>query len=314
VSAARPVTVVVVVAALVAWATAATAAVAGDEARVPHWYAPSAPSSSSSSSSAPTAPAPAPTRIVSLAPVVTETLFAVGAGARVVGVTRFCDVPTAATTLPKVGGYTDASLEAILALRPDLVVAMPSFAQRALLDRLRDRGVPVFVVFADRPDETRALLVALGDVVGAPAAGRRLAARQDEALSALAARHAARPQGHPGRTVAVVVGTDPVVVAGPGTFADVAVRATGATSAVHDGDPPWPQWSLESLLARHVDVVVAAEGPPSARRLRELLRPLGARAPVVLAADRAILMRPGPSFVDDALTLEALLAAGAPAP
>lgn len=287
-----------VVAVGVALAASATSPAAAAPQRTPHWYRPPPTQTTAATSTA--------TRIVSLAPVVTETLFALGAGARVKGVTRFCDRPATASTLPKVGGYTDASLEAILALAPDLVVAMPSMAQRALLDRLRDRGVPVFVVFADTPDETRSMMRALGDVVGAAEAGARLAARQDDTLAAIAARHAAPP-----RTVAVVVGTDPLVVAGAGTFADVAVRATGSTSAVRAGDPQWPQWSLEALLARHVDVVVVAEGGAGASRVRQLVAPLGARAPVVVAADHAILMRPGPSFVDDALALEALLS---PAP
>jgi iron complex transport system substrate-binding protein len=297
---------VLVMALGVAWATSAASLAAPGEPRVPHWYRPTT-ASSSAKPTTPTTPAYA-SRIVSLAPVVTETLFALGAGARVRGVTRFCDRPAAASTLPQVGGYTDASLEAILALAPDLIVAMPSMAQRAVLDRLRDRGVPVFVVFADTPDETRAMMRALGVVTGAVDAGAGLAARQDETLAAIAARHRA-----PARTVAVVVGTDPIVVAGPGTFADVAVRATGAASAVRDGDPPWPQWSLEGLLARKVDIVVVAEGPAAAARIRQLVTPLGARAPVVVAADRAILMRPGPSFVDDALALEALLSSSPPA-
>jgi ABC-type hemin transport system substrate-binding protein len=74
-------------------------------------------------------------RIVSLAPVITETLFALGAGERVVGVTRYCDRPAAARELPKVGGFIDPQLEAILALEPDLVLAMPSKGVRTTLDR-----------------------------------------------------------------------------------------------------------------------------------------------------------------------------------
>jgi iron complex transport system substrate-binding protein len=285
-------------------ALGALPAFAGDEARVPQWYRPDTTTTTTKTLNA------AAARIVSLAPVVTETLFALGAGARVRGVTRFCDRPAAAAMLPKVGGYTDASLEAILALSPDLVVAMPSMAQRTLLDRVRDRGVPVFVVFGDTPDETRAMMRSLGDVVGAHDAGELLAKKQVDTLAAIATRNAHRVAA---RTVAIVVGSDPLVVAGPGTFADVALRATGATSAVREGDPQWPQWSLEALVARRVDVVVAAEGPPSAARVRQLVAPLGARAPVVVAADRTILMRPGPSFVDDALTLEALLSSSPPA-
>jgi iron complex transport system substrate-binding protein len=178
-------------------------------------------------------------RIVSLAPVVTETLFAVGAGDRVIGVTRFCDRPASVRALPKVGGYVDASLEAIVALRPDLVIAMPSMAQRTLLDRLRERDVQVLVVFADSLEDTQRMIVAVGDAVGAAVGARQIVDEQSAALALLAAR--ARGRGH---TVAVVVGLDPLVVAGPETFADAALRATGAASAVRPGDPPWPQWYL----------------------------------------------------------------------
>ncbi len=263
--------------------------------RQPHWHRPSSSSSSSSSSSK-------ALRIVSLAPVITETLYALGAGARVVGVTRFCDRPAAARQKPSVGGYTDASLEQILALRPDVVVAMPSFGQRQLLDRLRDQQVPVFVVFTDSLDEESAMMSALGTLVDAAPAAAKLVQQQAQVLAAVAERQRGR-----GTRAVVVVGHDPLVVAGRGSFADVALQTTGAESAVKEGDPQWPQWSLEALLARHVDVIVAAEGPDAAAALRRQLLPLKERAPRVVAASDAILMRPGPSFAADVLLLEGLL-------
>ncbi|MDP2340914.1 MAG: helical backbone metal receptor [Deltaproteobacteria bacterium] len=259
--------------------------------RAPHWHKPDASASTLAQ------------RIVSLAPVVTETLFVLGAGARVVGVTRFCDRPAAASTRTVVGGYTDASLEKILELKPDLVIAMPSFQQRALLDRLRERNIAVFVVFTDAIDEENAMMLALGDLVGAPEQARALVHKQQATLEATT--RSAKGKGH--RAV-VVVGHDPLVVAGTGTFADVALRATGAESALLPGDPAWPVWSLEALLARQVAVVVAAEGPEAADRLRASFAPLGARAPRVVAAGGSILMRPGPSFADDVVTLEKLFA------
>src|SRR6266481_1484828 len=81
------------------------------------------------------------TRVVSLSPNTTETLFAVGAGNRVVGRSRFCDYPPGVTKIPSVGGYVDASLEAILALRPDLVVGARGPAGPALHDKLGSVGI-----------------------------------------------------------------------------------------------------------------------------------------------------------------------------
>ena len=263
----------------------------------------------------------APHRIVSLSPAVTETLFAIGAGGQVVGVTRFCDRPTAAKALPNIGGYTDASLEAIMALKPDLVIAQPSFGQRAILDALVRAHIPVWVVFADTVDESRAMMVAVAEVSGHPGAASLLVARLDDALSmTTAAMTAAGMAEGSSLGVVVVVGQDPIVVAGRHSFPDDALRAVLAangdgrhpTSVVTDSDPQWPVWSLESLLSRRVHLVVAAEGPEAAKALAIRLAPLGRRTPRIVSADRAILMRPGPSFADDVDTLRTLLASEAP--
>jgi iron complex transport system substrate-binding protein len=251
-------------------------------------------------------PPPArPRRIVSLAPVATEALFLVGAGERVVGVTRFCDRPSAASSLPKIGGYTDASIERILLLKPDLVIAMPSFSQRATLDRVRDAGIPVFVVFTDTLDEVRALPRSIGAVVGEAGLGDEVARRFDAELDALST-HA--PRRIAGLRVLLIVGTDPIVVAGPSTFADELLTRLGAVPVARRGGPAWPQWSPEAVLTSKPDIVVATEGPRSRKRLEKLLA--SGRAPVV-SAERDILMRPGPSLLEDAHELAQLLQAAA---
>jgi iron complex transport system substrate-binding protein len=245
-----------------------------------------------------------PQRVVSLSPAVTETLFALGVSDRVVGVTRYCDRPIEATTRPSVGGYVDASLEAIVALRPDLVVAQPSFGQRALLDRLRGLGIAVYVVFADTLEEADGLILGLGALFGKDVAARALVERQRAIVSMPIASRPLR--------VVVVVGTDPLVVAGAGSFANEGVVHSGVVSAIQAGDPAWPLWSLETIASRRIDIVVAAEGPHQVKRLEALLAPLGARRPRVLAAPTAILMRPGPSFASDVVTLRELLTKAAP--
>lgn len=233
--------------------------------------------------------------------MVTETLFALGAGARVVGVTRYCDKPAAATTLPKVGGYTDVSLEAVLAKKPDLVIAQYAQGQWPVLDRLRDRGIAVFIVFNDTFADSLAAIEGLGVVVGATAPAATIVSRQRAALLAAAG-------SSPAQRVVVVVGTQPLVVAGANSFGDTAVRATGAVSVIASDDPAWPVWSLETLLARRVDVVVLADGAGSRAAFTTFVAALGARAPRVVASDHPILMRAGPTFADDVDTLATLLA------
>jgi len=277
--------------------------------RAPHWHRAELPQS---------VPAATPQRIVSLAPAITETLFLLGAGDRVVGVTRFCDRPAEAQKKAKVGGYVDISLEAVLALKPDLVVAMPSLGQREVLDRLRERGIPVRVVFGDTLGEIRAFMLDLGSVVDIqkgqqePPSKMRLqraflVAQLDNAVAALDALDLAQ------KRAAIVVGLEPLVVAGPGTFSAEALALTGLAPAYPPNAPMWPVWSLDSLAASNASILVAAEGPAMAQKLTALVEralPAGKR-PRVVSASRDILMRPGPSLAADLGELARLL--GAPA-
>lgn len=264
-------------------------------ARMPHLHAPTTTSATVAAQAQ---------RIVSLSPAVTETLFALNAGHRVVGVTRFCDRPAAAQALPKIGGYTDVSLEAVLALHPDLVIAQPGQGQWNLVQRLREQHIEVFVVYTDTVAEAEAAMRSLGELLGHTAQASALVARQQQALKPT-------PLHLPLRVV-VVVGISPLVVAGANSFADTAVQAVGASSAILPSDPAWPTWSLETVLARQVDVLVVADGASQLPELKRLLLPLGAAAPRVALPPHAILMRPGPSFASDVATLRTLLQSVSP--
>jgi len=251
------------------------------------------------------APARPPARIVSLAPVVTETLFALGAGERVVGVTRFCDRPSEAAARKKVGGFVDVQLEAVLALAPDLVVAMPSLGQRQVLDALVARGVPVAAVHGDTLDEIEDLVAFLARATDRVDDGTRLAARiADRVARARGSRMLAD------RRVLLLVGTGPFVAAGPGTYADEIARTLGARRALDDTAPAWPVLSLESIAARAPDVVLVLEGATAAAVVeRELTALPAAKRPRVFSTERPVLMRPGPALVDDLDALEAALVA-----
>lgn len=297
--------------------TCVAAAAAEPEARKAHFYKPKTVETRTASGSASgaasgarsgaeanagRAPVGRPLRIVSLAPVVTETLFALGAGDRVVGVTRFCDRPAAAQALPKIGGFIDPQLEAILALKPDLVIAQPSRGVRTTLDRLRDRGVPVLVGFGDTLAEVRDLVLKVGDAVDAAAAARRKVAALDAALDKLR-----RPQTHRSPRVLVLVGARPLVAAGRGTFVDEALELVGARQALTASTPQWPTLSVETVGVLQPDVIVAAGGPADAAALQRTLAGLGARRPPIVSGKGAFLMRPGPSLDDDVALLQQLL-------
>lgn len=128
-------------------------------------------------------PAPA-RRIVSLAPHVTELLFAAGAGAKVVGATEHSDYPEAAKKVTRVGGYTSVDMEAVIALRPDLVIAWKSGNRNQQYDRLERLGIPVFVNEPRRLDDVARALEAFGRLAATPReadeAARAFRARRDE--------------------------------------------------------------------------------------------------------------------------------------
>ena len=151
-----------------------------------------------------------PQRIVSLAPGVTETLFALSLEKQIVGVTRFCDYPEAARRKPQVGDYTDPNLEAILLQRPDLVFLSADAATPALLAKMENLGLTVYVVYPNDLKATLEMLRAIGQVTGKAQAGEKLARDLTNSLTRVqtAAKGLKRPK------VLFCVMVQPLVVAG----------------------------------------------------------------------------------------------------
>src|SRR3954471_14515333 len=138
----------------------------------------------------------AATRVVSLSPNTTETLFAVGAGNRVVGRSRFCDYPPEVLRIPSVGGYVDPSLETILGLAPDLVVGARGPAGPALSDKLHALGIATFFPPTESMAEIDAMIVDLASKAGSGDRGLAVVAavraRQREISEAVAGERRVR--------------------------------------------------------------------------------------------------------------------------
>jgi iron complex transport system substrate-binding protein len=194
--------------------------------------------------------AEAPRRIVSLTPAITETLFALGLGERVVGVTRFCDYPPEATAKPRVGGYSDPDVEAVLALQPDLVLISPNVGNREGGLALQRAGVRVEVVTGERLEETYAAIERIGALCAVPDAGRALAARVRHEVEAASAS----VRGLPPTRALFCLQTDPVIAAGRDTLpADLLERAGGANVV---DVPRYPQLGLEAVIAAAPEVIL----------------------------------------------------------
>lgn len=212
-----------------------------------------------------------PRRIVVLAPSLTETLFALGLGPRVVGVGDFSHFPPEVLSRPRLGGLFDPNLERIVALHPDLAVLLPS--ERDLGDKLSRLGIASLVVRNENLADVEHGFTAIADRCGVPETGRRLAA---ELHRDLAPRPPRPPRKGAPLRVVLSVGrqagrlTD-LLVAGPGTFYDELLTRLGARNAFADAPVRYPQVALEEVLTRAPEVILEIrEDLPSPAVARQL--------------------------------------------
>jgi cobalamin transport system substrate-binding protein len=239
-------------------------------------------------------------RIVTLAPNLTETVYALGLEDRLVGDTDLCDTPPAAKSKPHVGNPQNPSLEAIVALRPDLVLATTSINLESTADALKQLGI---AVYTSDPQTVRGMMDSvehMADVMGAEQQGTELVARMQQRLDALHARLNDRPMVH----VLFVVGLEPLQTIGQNTFIADALRFAGAESVVISKQK-WPHLSIEEVVRLQPDYLVFAddhEGGESTQladlRARPVWRDLDAveMGHVVNASEEVV--RPSPGLVD----------------
>ena len=192
-------------------------------------------------------------RVVSLAPNLTEIVFALGEGNRLAGDTDYCDFPEEAVRKPHVGGPVNPNLEEIVSLKPDLVLATKSINRRETVDALERIGLPVFVTDPHSVEEMIASVEHLGNALGAEKAGDMLA----EELRARLADLNRRLNGAAPRRVLFVVWTDPLISVGRDTFIADALRRAGGHSVV-ETKAEWPHVSLEEIVRLQPEVLVFA--------------------------------------------------------
>ncbi|MFP3941028.1 MAG: helical backbone metal receptor, partial [Thermoanaerobaculia bacterium] len=236
---------------------------------------------------------PAPERILTLAPNLTEIAFALGLGDRVAGVSEYASWPAEARELPSLGGLFDPNLERAVALEADLAILLPS--QDRVARHLERAGVDTLTVELETLDDLEAGIVAIGERCGAAAAGRALVARLRREL-------APRPvQGAPETMISVdrpPGRTEGVVVAGPGTHFHELLGRLGAENAFADAPGRYPEIGLEEVLARSPGAVLELRPEPLPEAARERLLADWRRFPElrggarVIAGDWAMVLGP----------------------
>ena len=235
-----------------------------------------------------------PQRIVSLAPALTEMLFAIGAGEQVVGVTRYCNFPADAATRTKVGGFADPDVERVVALRPDLVLVTADTVARERFDGMAALGLTAFVVNPRDAAQIAGTMRTLGAITGHVAEAEAVAARFEEKVKAVQAR----VEGKKHVRALFLFSVDPPIAAGPGTFVDEALRLAGAENVAANAPTSYPRFGVEGILASDPDAVLTTV-PGGAAALRKMLAGSRvAKSGAIHEVDPDLLERPGPRLAD----------------
>jgi iron complex transport system substrate-binding protein len=250
----------------------------------------------------PVAPEPAafPQRIVSLAPSVTEVLFEAGVGARVVGVTSYCEFPREALALPKVGGYLTPSYEAIVALEPDLIVLLPEHAD--LEPRLAALGLPTLRLDHRSLEGIVRSFSELGERCGATARAEQAAGALRRDLIGIRARSTS---DSPPRVLVCFGRSEDfrrLIAAAPGTVHGDLIAHAGGRNALTSDAVSYPTLSLEGLMRLDPDVIVelapgGADGEALRRQWNALDSLRAVRTGRVYVFTQDFLSVPGPRFV-----------------
>jgi len=259
-----------------------------------------------------------PQRILSTAPSITEMLYAMGLGDRVVGVTTFCHYPPEAARKPKVGDYLRPDIEAILALRPDLVIAETSMVRQSVsLSRLK---LKVLEIDDAKVSGIYESIRTIGRAAGAEARAEGLCATIRAGLDGL--RDRTRGLAHP--QVLFIVGRTPgrvedLIAAGAGSYLGELIALAGGVNAFQDAPVPYSKIGLEEILARNPDVIIdmgemaQTVGVTEAQK-REVVA-LWGRYPKLRAVEKSrvfavasdIFVVPGPRVTEAARQIAAML-------
>ena len=222
-----------------------------------------------------------PERIVSLAPSTTEILFAAGLGEKIVGVTNFCDYPEEAKRKPKIGGMSNPSLEAVVSLKPDIVLMTTDGNPQEFALKLHSLKIKTFVfeslTIAELPDGIRKMGAALDEKEKFNA----LASDIEQTMDKFKAHSTAY-----GKKVLFIVWPEPLIVAGHRTAADDAIALLGGINIAGDAAGRYPKYSIEEIFHQSPDIIfvgkgMSGKGPDDMRKLAGSLLDRIANVPAV---------------------------------
>ena len=244
-----------------------------------------------------------PERLISLSPSNTEILFALGLGDRVVGVTDYCDYPPEAQAKPEIGGFNTTSIEKVVALFPDLVLAA-SVQEKRIIPALEGKGLTVFALDSRTVDEVLESITLVGEVTGKGEAASHLVAGMRNRIEAVTDKTDNLPQAQRPR-VFYIIWHDPLMTAGSGTRHNELIQMAGGSNIAQDLTG-YATISLEVVIKANPQVIIASAGHGSGEdlpfqyvRTEPRFRDVDARINHrVYSIDTDLAARPGPRIVD----------------
>jgi iron complex transport system substrate-binding protein len=250
--------------------------------------------------------------IVSLIPSMTDVILSFGAADRLVARTRY-DTDRRLAGLPSLEDALTPSIEWLVSRNPDLVIAWPDRQSRTVVTRLVELGIPTYASTIETLDDMRRGIRNVGVLLALDAAADSLVAALDSAIASVRTAVSDRER----LDVLYLVGLEPPVSVGPGSFVHELIGVAGGRNVLDDASTSWPPVSVEEIVSRDPDVVLVAVALPEAevlRRLRETpgLRRLEAvRQDRVRVLDPSLFNRPGPALIEAVRVLASAIHPGA---
>jgi iron complex transport system substrate-binding protein len=250
-----------------------------------------------------------PQRIVSLAPSITEIIFQLNQGSRLKGATQYSNYPPQALSLPKVGSYIRLDLERIIALEPDLCMAIKDGNPKEIVDRLQSMQIPVYVVDPRNLETVIQTIEEVGSLLNVSENAKILANRMRDRLKRIKAKVAStdkRPR------VFIQIGISPIISVGSQTFIHDLISMAGGIN-VAAGYNAYPRFSREQVLALSPDVIIITSMARQA--VFQQIKDQWSRWPNMPAArnqqifvvDSDVFDRPSPRLLDGLETLVQLI-------
>ncbi|MBX3347601.1 MAG: cobalamin-binding protein [Nitrospira sp.] len=196
-----------------------------------------------------------PARVVSLAPSITEMLFALGLGEQIVGVTEFCDYPAGAKSKAKVG-YANPNIETIIGLQPDMVLAPKDFLRPDLQLKLEQLKIPVFVLDAKTLEDIPLQMHTLGEMFEKTSAANDVTQRIRQRMTELKLK----VETLPAKRVLYVLNSQPLISVGPGSFIHQMIGLAGGVNVAAQAGVAYPRLSMETVLKEDPEVLIFPSG------------------------------------------------------